>query len=123
MKINEFGKLLKPEEYTFEILAHIQEIKNKMDSTLVEYSDSDILVFEYAESIYILANPIVRKEYIYDVCGKYVTTEKIYNITLIYEDGLKTRQQEDKLIFTMILPRLRIIRPELCKRIDKRNES
>lgn len=114
------GTIITPENYTPEIKTSIQKIKNRMHQTLVNFMDEDIKVFEYENSVYILANPILGEEPIFDNMGNFQEMIPMYNLTIIQdEDWLKTETDTDRhrLKFIIKIPRLRILRPDLCDRI------
>jgi hypothetical protein len=107
-------KLIEAQDYTDDIVKAIADIKNVMDNTLVEYSDKDIQVFQYGNIVYILANPQLGTEPVFDEVGRIKEMVPLRNITLIYpEDWLSF--EGNKIKYKM--PRLRIMRPELCARI------
>ena len=110
-------RLVEPADYTPEILASINKIKNRMRNTLVSFTDDDIKVFEYVGIIYILANPILGEEPIFDDFGQFEKMIPMHNITIIYKDWIQSEIVDDKLVFKGYRPRLRILRPDLCDRI------
>lgn len=111
--------LIPPEGYTPEIIARIERIKYRMRSTLVEFTENDIKVFRHSNFIYILANPILGEEPIFDDMGRLIEMIPLYNLTIkLDKDWLKTERVESALKFTAKIPRLRVMRPDLCDRIE-----
>lgn len=111
-------RLIEPENYTPEIRSSISKLKSRMKNTLVAFTEQDIKVFENEGMVYILANPIVGQEPLYDEMGNFLEMIPAYNLTVIYDkDWLKTERKDNQLIFTTKVPRLRILRPDLCDRI------
>ena len=111
-------KLIEPDNYTPEIKTSITRIKNRMHHALIDFTDDDIKVFEHGDMYYILANPVLGEEPIYDNVGNFQEMTPMHNLTLIYDDDwLSTRMDGNKLVFTSKIPRLRILRPDLCDRV------
>lgn len=115
-------RLIDPSEYTAEINSCIDLLKYRMEMTLITFSDNDIRVIENEGIIYILANPILGEEPILDECGQFEKMAPLYNLTLRFEDNwLTTEVVADHLKFMTKASRLRILRPELCMRINQDN--
>lgn len=111
-------QLIKSEDYTSEILAKIELIKNRMTNSLVEFTDDDIKVFRHNDSVYILGNPLLGEEPIFDSLGNFEKMVPMWNLTIIFdEDFVETKRTENGLQITVKIPRLRVLRPELCERI------
>lgn len=105
-------EIIDPADYTSQIEHIIAKLKHRMDSTLVEYSEDDILVVENDGTIYVLANPVVGREPLYDEFGRIQEWIPLRNITLVW--------MNDRLSFErnrLSRPELRIIRPDLCTMI------
>lgn len=112
-------KLIEPDNYTPEIRASILKIKSRMKNTLVSFTEQDIKVFENEGMAYILANPVLGQEPLYDEMGNFQEMIPMYNLTVIYDrDWIQTEVKDNQLIFTAKVPRLRILRPDLCDRIN-----
>lgn len=97
-------ELISLEDYTKDIIDAIIDIKHRMDCISIKHSDDDIKVIRHDNSIYILANPQLGIEPVFED-DEFVGEEPLYNITLMH------------LKFNMT-PRVRIIMPELCTRLD-----
>ena len=124
-------RLIEPADYTPEILASIARIKDRMRRTMVSFTDDDVRVFEYEGFIYILSNPVMGEEPLFDEFGQFEKMAPMHNLTLIYDKGepiIKNNwygrylitNNEVKYVFTMEKPRLRILRPDLCDRIESK---
>lgn len=110
-------KLIEPESYTPEILQSILSIKTRMTITSVRFTEDEIKVLEVDDTIYILANPVLGEETIIDENENPVRVP-MRNITVIYDkDWVQSTVEGDKLVFRTKIPRLRILRPDLCERI------
>jgi hypothetical protein len=110
------SEIIAPCDYTPEIFAVIDELKSRMAWALIPYADEDILVLKYEGTIYVLANPVLGTEPIYNELGRVVDHVPLHNITLIYtEDWIKG----DGKSLAVTIPRLRILKPELCLRISE----
>ena len=102
-------------DYTPEIHACIAALGYKMDQVRIPYKEEDILVLRHGDAVYVLANPILGSEPIYDEFDRVVDHVLLRNLTLIWqEDWLKSRVGSDCLLFEVMCPRLRVLRPELC---------
>lgn len=113
------SEIITPCDYTPEIFTVIDEIKHRMDWMHIPYADDDILVLKHEETIYVLANPVLGTEPIYNELECIVDHVPLHNITLVYtEDWIKG----DGKSLTITSPRLRILRPELCLRISESGE-
>lgn len=88
-----------------------------MQNTLVEFTDKDIIVVENEKTIYILGNTILGTEPIYDDFGNIKEMVPMYNLTIICSDFLETKRDDNILTFITKIPKLRILRPDLCTRI------
>lgn len=111
-------RLIEPENYTPEIRSSILKLKSRMKNTLVTFTEQDIKVFENEGMAYILANPILGEEPLYDDMGNFQEMIPMYNLTVIYDkDWIQTERKDSQLIFTAKVPRLRVLRPDLCDRI------
>lgn len=109
--------ILTSEEYTPEIQSHIYQIKNRMRNTLIEFTDKDIIVVENEGVIYILGNPVLGRDPVFDEFGNFKEFIDLYNITIIDNGPIRTELNNGKLTFFKPIPTLRILRPELCARI------
>lgn len=116
-------KLIDPRDYTLKTLGCIEQVKHRMDCTNVAFTDQDIKVFEYNGETYILSNPRLGCEPIYDDLGRIIRIVPLHNITMMQDrDWIKTSWIEDKWIVDVKIPKLRIMRPELCVKITKDGE-
>jgi hypothetical protein len=106
---------ISPENYTEDIKNAIEDIKSKMENSLIEYSDNDIDVFQHGNSVYVLANPRLGIDPIFDELGEIKECVPLYNITLICNEN-RLSFEDGEIKFK--LPKIRIIRPDLCIRID-----
>lgn len=110
-------QLIEPKDYTPEIQAKIELIKNRMSNTLIDFTDKDIVVFRYADQVCILANPILGEEPIFDIYDNFQKMIPTRNITIIQDENwLNTETLDNELKFTIKM-RLRILRPDLCERV------
>lgn len=110
-------KLIELESYTPEILQSILNIKTRMTITSVCFTEDEIKVFEVGDTIYILANPILGEETIIDENDNPIRVP-MRNLTVIYDkDWIQSSVEGDKLVFRTKIPRLRVLRPDLCERI------
>lgn len=108
-----------------EIQACIADVKFRMDWARIPYEEGDILVLWHGDNVYILANPILGSEPIYDEFGRVVDHVPLHNITLLWqEDWLKSHVNYDSdcVIFEIVCPRLRVLRPEFCVRLGSTGE-
>lgn len=114
-------KGIQPEHYTPEILRCVERIKDRMDFTNTIFNDSDIKVFELdTGDIYILANPQLGYESIFDDFGNFIEMVPLYNLTeLRDENWFDSKRIEDEWIVNVKMPRIKIMRPDLCIRITK----
>lgn len=107
--------VIRPEDSTVEINDCVAKLRCRMAWTCTLYEEEDILVLAYGDDVYILANPVLGSEPIYDEFGRVIDRVPMRNITLIWqEDWLKG----DASTLTVTLPRLRILRPDLCTRLN-----
>ena len=110
-------------DYTPEIHACIADLGYKMDQTCIPYKEEDILVLRHGDDVYVLANPVLGSEPIYDESGRVVDHVPMRNLTLVWqEDWLRVDRASDCLLFEVICPRLRVLRPELCIKLGAAGE-
>ena len=110
--------IVETKDYTSEIHACVAELRYKMDQTCTPHKEEDILVLRMDDDVYILANPVLGSEPVYDEFDRAVDHIPLHNITLLWqEDWLKSRVDSDCLLFEVICPRLRVLRLELCIRL------
>jgi len=126
-------KIIKPEDFTIEIIETINVLKYRMRQTCAKFQESDIIVVEYDDVVFVLANPILGWDVVErgcegclhewniqgderacNLCGE--TYLARHNITLVYWD--KSRVDSASLEFAGTMPRLEILRPDLCFRIE-----
>lgn len=111
-------RLIPPEEYTPEINAAIAEIRYRMDYTLTSYNEDTIVVFEHDGKIYVLGNPILGEELVINSDG-ILESVPLYNLTIQHDGNwINPGWENGKYKVTVKQPRLRILRPDLCKRIE-----
>lgn len=117
-------RIIEPSEYTTQILQLIEILKDRMRSTLVEFTDDQIKAFDVDGVLYILANPQLGEEAVFDEnnCAELVP---MYNITLMHDkDWIDTKWTGGgKYVVNVKQPKLRILRPDLCFRIKKGNRK
>ena len=107
-------RLIESNEYTQQILEQIEIIKSRMRNTLTDFTDDQIAVFDVDGVFYILANPPLGEEPIFDRFGNFVKMVPMYNITIMNDKDWISFNQEG---MSVKQPRLRILRPDLCARI------
>ena len=113
------SEIIGPRDYTPEIRRAIEKLEYRMAYTLTDYKPGDIAAFRDGDTVYVLANPVLGKEPIYDDFGQVIEYLSMHNITLIYYDGPpEVGSPEHDFKLSIRLPRLRILRPDLCLRIE-----
>lgn len=112
-------KLIDPSEYTPQTLEIIETLKHRMRNTLIEFTDDQIKIFDVDGILYILANPRLGEEPVFDKQENFLTMVPMYNLTIVHDgDWIRTElTDEGKHTVKIKQPRLRILRPDLCFRI------
>ena len=108
-------QLIQQADYTSEINSAISELRYLMQNTGIGFDADTIKVFRDGNFAYVLANPIVGAKLILDNDGNPVEMP-LYNITALYTDNFISHRN-NPIVFNGP-NQLRIIRPELCKRIE-----
>lgn len=112
-------EFIKPMDYTPEIRKCLTKLEARLFNTLIDYKSDDFLVLKSEDSIFVLANPVLGKEAIYDDFGKVVEYIPMRNITLVYYDHhCETEVHGHNFLLPISLPRLRVLRPDLCLKIE-----
>jgi len=89
-----------------------------MRETSTDFTDDQIKAFDNDGILYILANPLLGEEPIFDRGGNFLRMEPMYNITLMKDKNwVGTKWNDGKFVATVKLPELRVLRPDLCFRI------
>lgn len=113
------SKIIKAIDYTAEIRECINKLEYRMASTLTDYEPEDFLVVKSDDTYFVLANPVLGEEAIYDDFGRVKEYIPVQNITLIYyDDPPETETPEYEFCLPIRLPRLRILRLDLCLKIE-----
>lgn len=99
------------------------ELEFRMRHTGIEYKPEQIGVFEHDGRVYVLCNPLLKEEVKYtNPDGKEIILEqRTYNITAVWEDRPmppKIDFQATACIVSLDAPRIVILRPDLCARIE-----
>jgi hypothetical protein len=112
-------KIIEPINYTPQILGIVEILKDRMRSTLIEFTDDQIKAFDVDGILYILANPQLGEEVVLDKNG-HSEIVPMYNITLMHDrDWVRTKYTDrGKYVVEVKQPELRILRPDLCFRIQ-----
>jgi hypothetical protein len=76
-----------------------------MKMTNTQYTDDDIRVFDVSGVIFVLANPVLGDEAVFDADGDFEKMVPMHNLTVMPNGHVNT-------------PSLRILRPDLCMRIE-----
>lgn len=107
-------QLIDPADYTPEIQACVSRLKHRMDVMLTGYEDGDVRAFQVGDEVYVLANPVLGEEPVYDEFGQVKELVPMRNLTLIYPQD---RLSLEGGMLKVKLGRVRILRPELCMKI------
>lgn len=97
-------------DYTPEIQACIERLRDRMEHTRVDYRLDDVLVVRDGDVTFVLANPVLGEEVMGD--GE---TIPMRNVTMVYYDSPPEVWPSNWL--RIRLPRMRVFRPDLCLKI------
>lgn len=99
------------------VLKCIERIKARLEYTCTPYNDDDFLVIENGGVIFVLCNPVLSEEAIYDEFGEVRDYVSLRNITVVYLNGWKHNMPRDDFVLEIPMPTVRILRPDLCMKI------
>lgn len=117
MNCTKTQRIIEPDDYTSRIRQIMATLFHRMNLTLTEYSRTDdIIVIQDGNITYVLANPVLGREPLYNEFGKFEKWIPTRNITAIWSDDWKMHTPDQEK-FTIRQPRTRVIRPDLCMKI------
>lgn len=116
------SRILNRMEYTADVLKCIVELEYHMQLTCTPYKEEDIIVCENEDDLYVLANPVLGMEPIFDELGRLRECVSLRNLTLIcahdfIQFGPLT--EDGQIEVKIKMPALRVMRPDLCVRLSK----
>lgn len=113
------SEIIKPADYTPLIQGCIKRLEYRMEATLTDYEPNDFLAIRDGDVVFVLANPVLGEEPIYDDFGQVTELVPMRNFTLLYYDGPpETGPPQQDFILKVRLPRLRVLRSDLCLKIE-----
>lgn len=117
--------VINPIDHTPEMIRAIFEVKYRMDCALIDYEDEDVQVCDGGDAVYVLANPILDEEAIYDESGRIERYVPVRNITIIWpHNWLQIVPRGDGLgLDVKTNLKVRILRTDLCIRLRKDAEN